>query len=302
MNASRDRISNLPDEVLISILSLLSTKEAVRSCLLAKRWRKTWTFVPVLKFDLDEFLTDRADLHNHERRMECEDQFELFVNGVLETRGTSSMDLIQYRSLISFYHSEATLQWLDHATVLMPQVISVLVERENEFMYFPDSVFSCASLQKLELDFDTNNRTIVSTELINLPSLKFLMLRCVELDDDFIPKLLSGCSTLEFLYLGICDFQITDTCHISSNVLKELTLDHCWHPKQMQISCPGLEYLLIDSDNQDGGLSLENMASLVNAKFGFYLDEFDNDLYLLRGGLSNVSTLRLQLRSAEFQV
>nr|XP_009804224.1 PREDICTED: F-box/FBD/LRR-repeat protein At5g56420-like [Nicotiana sylvestris] len=34
-----DRLSQLPDAILVQILSLLPTKDAVPSCLLSKRWR-----------------------------------------------------------------------------------------------------------------------------------------------------------------------------------------------------------------------------------------------------------------------
>jgi hypothetical protein len=45
-----DRISEFPDPVLVHILSFLSTKEAIRTQVLSKRWRFLWTYIPILVF------------------------------------------------------------------------------------------------------------------------------------------------------------------------------------------------------------------------------------------------------------
>ncbi|PWA67732.1 F-box domain, cyclin-like protein [Artemisia annua] len=51
-----DRISSLPDVLLISILSLTDTKLAVQSSILSKRWVNLWTMIHILNFD--------SSLHN----------------------------------------------------------------------------------------------------------------------------------------------------------------------------------------------------------------------------------------------
>ncbi|KAK9036443.1 hypothetical protein V6N11_078444 [Hibiscus sabdariffa] len=47
---SGDRISGLPDDVLVSILSRLPFKVATTTSLLSRRWRRAWTLVPRLDF------------------------------------------------------------------------------------------------------------------------------------------------------------------------------------------------------------------------------------------------------------
>ncbi|BBH09776.1 F-box/RNI-like superfamily protein [Prunus dulcis] len=46
-----DRISALPDEILVSILSLLPLKEAAATSILSRRWQYVWMSTMVLNFD-----------------------------------------------------------------------------------------------------------------------------------------------------------------------------------------------------------------------------------------------------------
>lgn len=52
---SRDMISELPDEILHHILSHLTTKSAIQTSVVSKRWSRTWAFSSVLHFDQREF-------------------------------------------------------------------------------------------------------------------------------------------------------------------------------------------------------------------------------------------------------
>ncbi|XP_010542329.1 PREDICTED: F-box/FBD/LRR-repeat protein At3g14710 [Tarenaya hassleriana] len=55
-----DRLSSLHDSVLCRILNRLPIEEAVRTCVLARRWRKTWTNITDLQFD-DKKQRDHGD-------------------------------------------------------------------------------------------------------------------------------------------------------------------------------------------------------------------------------------------------
>jgi hypothetical protein len=97
-NPAADRISDLPVELLIHIMSLLTTKEAVQTGILIKNWRRIWSLVPVIKFDLEEW-TDGADPANYEEWKQCVNKFNQFVNCVLENREQSHLDVLQYTTV-----------------------------------------------------------------------------------------------------------------------------------------------------------------------------------------------------------
>ncbi|KAL5547381.1 hypothetical protein UlMin_007068 [Ulmus minor] len=68
-----DRISKLPDSVLIHILALLPTVEVIRTSLISKRWRQLWNSVPALEF-FDAGIEEQ------------EQKFYNFVNNCLDHR------------------------------------------------------------------------------------------------------------------------------------------------------------------------------------------------------------------------
>ncbi|CAA7062560.1 unnamed protein product [Microthlaspi erraticum] len=56
--AHRDRISNLPEELLLKILSSLPAKDVAVTMVLSKRWKFLWTLVPRLEYDHSMYQDD----------------------------------------------------------------------------------------------------------------------------------------------------------------------------------------------------------------------------------------------------
>lgn len=78
-----DRISLLPDVLLIYIFSFIDTKLAVQSSILSKRWVNLWTLLPVLNFDSSLFKnTPNFTLDN----FLFKSPFDKFIDNVLARR------------------------------------------------------------------------------------------------------------------------------------------------------------------------------------------------------------------------
>lgn len=91
-----DRISQLPDDVLVNILSFLGLEDTARTSILSKRWRGLWMFVVRLDFDASKVLERIAAINNpirHDilRRRERQ-KYVRWVNEVLESNKVKALD------------------------------------------------------------------------------------------------------------------------------------------------------------------------------------------------------------------
>ncbi|XP_078154129.1 F-box protein At4g22280-like [Carex rostrata] len=289
-----DRISSLPDDVLTHILSFLSTREAVQTCILSKRWINTWAFVPDLKFDIMEFNLPKF-LYTREEMIE---KFELLVKSVLEKRETSAVNKFQLRLDYEIHWpcTQAVANCIGDVMKLGPRECFVEMCSCQNLNLNTDLIFTCASLIDLWLYLSTEVYRFVAIEpnLVNLPCLKTLELYGVSMSDDSFKKLLLGCPVLEELVLQNCEM---DTIEICSNTLKKLEL-YSLHDIMLHISAPNLLYLNIGLVGMREIMSL-NTPSLVDASI-VIIGWYDQDKYITMGpklmhSLSNVESLQLEL-------
>ncbi|CAF1989153.1 hypothetical protein Bca4012_077841 [Brassica carinata] len=180
-----DRISELPDDLIVAILSLIPTKDAVATMFMSKRWLSIWTMVPVL---------DYKD----------------------EKEGRNSVWSFLHKSLQ--YHKAPLVDTL--AVLLGSQcptdvdvgkcVANVVDRRVREIIFelvwsadptrLPNSLYSCESLRELSL----SHKILVDFPYSScLPSLKKLELSSVVYkDDDSLRRFLSiSCPTLKALFV-----------------------------------------------------------------------------------------------------
>ncbi|XP_042387004.1 F-box/LRR-repeat protein 25-like [Zingiber officinale] len=257
-----DYLSNLPDELLIHILSFLPTLDSIRTSVLSRRWRHVWTSVPVIDFSylqlkstmIKRFFASRGDESASRLRLSGPS-----FNCDFNCESSMSRDIL-ICTMVDYAKSHDAR----HVTLL-----------RFFFQYlsdcFFDQLFVWPSLESLNMEvIGCKNRTlfnfsksIVSFRLSNLKTLS-LALGQNAIHDESLAKLLSACPVLEELTLSAKYFQAArQPIQIEAPNLLRLTLIPT--PSKLQINCQKLEYLSLKSDANLTHLHIE-APSLISVR------------------------------------
>uniref|UniRef100_A0A803Q066 F-box domain-containing protein n=1 Tax=Cannabis sativa TaxID=3483 RepID=A0A803Q066_CANSA len=264
-----DRISKLPDPLIIHILSSLPTEQVVRTCILSKRWNHIWYSVPTLFFsnNITNISTHRT-AKNEVVRKQGRDKFYSCVEKYLEHRKKGMNSIVDSVILTSFtlkmkgYYqtskAEVLDKWLAFAVENKVKEMYLWIDRDEacdgEDMYdyvfycLPKTIESARYLTDLELsgvDLDTSN--------FDFPSLKALSLvhvrsSCAVKNGEAF-KFLLGCPSLEKLrlhkYYFKCISSFTeDEARLESLSLKFLELRDTSYGK-LEVEAMNLESLVL---------------------------------------------------------
>ncbi|KAL6658196.1 hypothetical protein ACP70R_003782 [Stipagrostis hirtigluma subsp. patula] len=244
--AGGDGIDALPDGVLEHILGFLPAEEAVRTCVLARRWRHRWKFA----MGLHVVAADGEFLGSVNKLRE-------FMDHLLRARGGSALDTcdltfggfncsIWPRDAFEFHDDVQRLVslWFRHALMYRPRVLRLRIHADGTRTGAP----------WLELD----SQPLVSQHLTRLE------LAGVLVQSSFLD--LSACPALEHLVLECC--ALWDLDKISSKSLKYLSITETSfsYESRVRIDAPNLVSLHLDETWGEGRIPLlESMPSLVQA-------------------------------------
>ncbi|CAO2152648.1 unnamed protein product [Urochloa humidicola] len=148
-----DRISALPDEVLHHVLSFLEAQDAVRTCVLAQRWRHLWRYATGLRIrsshlsELHEFVDNLLLLRGLTRLVECEFLFDKY-----EDEDLPHLNLLIKHAILC---KVQTLRIKSIRCEGLPFVSQNLTRLDLENMVLEDNFLnfssSCPALQNLSL-------------------------------------------------------------------------------------------------------------------------------------------------------
>ncbi|RID67756.1 hypothetical protein BRARA_D02825 [Brassica rapa] len=276
---NEDRISDLPEALLMQILSSLATKNVIATSVLSKGWRSLWKKVPSIKFD--------SWYHKTEPH-----RFSEIVYKSLLSYNSPVLDSFYLVDICVSEVSDDITIWIGIAFArhVRKLVLKLLLDEKyyGNLIRFPSVFCNCNNtLDTLEisklflLDFPSR---------VGLKSLKKLHLSYVNFrDDESVCNLLCGCASLEDLVVqrrGSYDGVITFTIAVPS--LQRLTIVDTFRGTcrgGYVINAPSLKYLNIKGvgllsfwlhrthrTESYGFCLIENAPELVEAKITGFTD------------------------------
>eukprot|EP00253_Pinus_taeda_P015066 PITA_15066 len=231
MDVASDLLSQLPDDLLRSILSEVPFNEAVRSCILSKRRRYLHTELPKLVFAADLFMVNR-----HPDPLSIT-KMENVISDILLSHSTDLETFHLYTYSTSFplrFSSENVWKWIQLVASKNIQHLSLHNFPTNRIL--PPSVFCCKTLTRLEIS---------NYKIFNIPP-KFggfqhlitCVLEGVIFNDGSLDRLISLCPQLE--NLSILDYFGPWTINISASKIKTLCFSAYKRRAKLYINCPSL--------------------------------------------------------------
>ncbi|PKA57192.1 Putative F-box/LRR-repeat protein [Apostasia shenzhenica] len=255
--AAVDRISDLPDSLLLHILSFLEAHELVKTSLLSKRWKSLWASATTLSFD--------SGLKRWKKPL----YFVTFVNSFLMLhegqkirRFHARLDSknVQHVYIDCWFHflkrravEEIDLHFSDSWSLPRRSI-------ERERYVICNSLFDCKVLKAL---------TLTGCILDPAACFCFMFLENLELNDVLIPKLdLSCCPLLKCLNMMHCNQYDTLDIHAPNLKFRSFMLTDSFRARdtKLVLYAPNISFIkLLGSLRQQ--YDVRDLSSLKKASF-----------------------------------
>ncbi|MCL7023829.1 hypothetical protein MKW94_007901 [Papaver nudicaule] len=308
-----DQISTLPDDVLVRILSLIPTEQAVYTSFLSKRWKSLWTLLPVLDFDYVRFSEKHNALSPDERKRRFLDFVEhvFFLHKPEPLQNLRlAFDIAEFEDYISkasllvksAMRSNCLTIDLDFTSQTEREFILQLLDYDAWYTlprcFFPDQSVSQLNLTSCKF---------TSSFYESFTSVKTVKFSRVQLQRDSVYHLVSKCPCLEDLHLIYCKFPssffelISPESNLKCLVLQDCSGNEGLFFEHAYIHIPTLLQLKFVGYFTTGYLSIYNSENLMEAEIDIlYCPPNKHKLLCkLLKDLQNVKSLTLSSNTLE---
>ncbi|WVZ19248.1 hypothetical protein V8G54_006570 [Vigna mungo] len=237
----KDRVSDLPDEILQHIMEFLPTRQAIQTCVLSKRWKNLWKGITTLHF----------------RWWNGIRKYNKHVIQVLSNRDDSisirSMNLTVFNSTAQKVMNNA----IKYASLHHVKELTLIMDIKSKQIptSFLPLVFNCKSLTSLNLYANSSSSPLILPPSLPLPFLKTMHLSNVTFTprDDNNVEPFSGCTSLTTLVLehSMRSHSSETTLCISNPTISIFRMENIvyWHTFQPKVvlSLPKLTSITLEN-------------------------------------------------------
>ncbi|GMI79313.1 hypothetical protein like AT1G61330 [Hibiscus trionum] len=286
---TRDRISELSDDVLVKILSFLPSEEAVlKTSFLSHRWKQLWESLPV-SFNFDGLMPVRYGAYaksfedsNDYMRMKAEDgerercKFVGWVNDVLIAHQGSTIDEFRVRFYLDCDSQTYIDKWIE---IAMKKKVKKL---ELDFL--------------LAYPFSRLSYCLPQQPFCGIEFLSSLCLKYVNASDHVMEWILSNCPMLENLHIEGSPLLRHPKVSGSSLRLKHLHISRGYDVRSVEISAPNLVSFEYHWVERRFTLHIMHAPKLTELYYSSHFDSIDNHVSSLSNYLPQLVTLSLNMQ------
>uniref|UniRef100_A0A453NLW3 F-box domain-containing protein n=1 Tax=Aegilops tauschii subsp. strangulata TaxID=200361 RepID=A0A453NLW3_AEGTS len=239
--SEEDRLSGLPDDVLHSIVGRVPLKQAVRTSALSTRWPCLWLHALAASAVLD--FTDREFA-----RGQSLGRIVATVNRCLEAHGAAPLDV--FRVALSPFDAfgRDVVRWAAAALGRGAREVGVDLTQHADgrgALELPADLFQAESSLAV-LSLGRCSLRDVPPGTAGLAGLTSLSLNQVDVTDDAVRDVVSGCRLLEFLSLESCHLLVS--VRVAGERLRGLEIVRCLAMRHLQVAAPVLESVVYHGD------------------------------------------------------
>uniref|UniRef100_A0A0E0BGI5 F-box domain-containing protein n=1 Tax=Oryza glumipatula TaxID=40148 RepID=A0A0E0BGI5_9ORYZ len=234
-----DRVSALPDEALHAVLSLLPAHDAVRTCVLARRWRHLWEHAPALR------VTDVEGWNPRLRGEAGLRKFIRFVDGLFVSRRRCDAPLELCDLDFDFPEEDKGKDWHVNRWIMLALLrhhARVLRISLPAYVALPDVPLISQRLTRLELDGVLGNDNILDFSCC--PALIALKMKCCRINAEKMSS-----PSVKILSLASCEFYPATRTQMSFPSVVSLELDGCSGSVPFLESMPSLVAAIVRFDD-----------------------------------------------------